>query len=543
MNKVKPLFRKTLKAITWVAVVIVLIFVVIASLIRVPAIQNRIVHYATSFVTNKTNTRVEIGKIRISFPKSVVAERLFLEDLQQDTLLYAGRIRINLVFRDLFSERVTLSNVTLENAVIRLNRPATDSIFNYSFLVTAFGDKNSKKKDRIRTGKKWTVSVRDFNLKDSRFQYQDGERSDTGNLFESGYISLDHITLEAKNLYYSPDTIRVSVSKFTAIDQNRFSIKQFETDFLMDRHSMTAKHLEVKTEGSSISADVKIAYTSRSALKDSLASVNITADIKNLSVRNSDIVYFVPNLSANEFFKNGTNISTISGTLKGRIDSLEGRDIVLTAATGTLLKTNFTVTGLPVLKTAFWSLPDLYLRTGRKDIEIIAGKSIPAKITLPENIMAEMAFAGRLMSFETTISLASSYGSAKIVASIDDNENFAGKASIEEFNLGRLLQDTALFGPVTLTAETSGHGFDKNSFSAGITADVSSFRLKNYTYHRLHADGNISGQEFEGRVNMNDENAVFDFNGLVNFNRSRPAYNFTLKITGADLKKLGFTKD
>ncbi len=550
MNKALPLIKKTFKAILWVAVFFVLIFVIIATLIRVPEIQNRVAHYATSIVSNKTHTRVEIGKIRISFPKSVVAERLFLEDLQQDTLLYAGGIKINIVFRDLFSKKVTLKTVALENGVIRLNRPGADSLFNFNFLITAFGDTTVKKMAEIRPVSKWTVSAQNLHLKNFRFHFDgnsNGSRevssAKPGKTFDAGHFSLGRIMLDAQDFYYSSDTIRVSVSKFTAIDQNNFVIKQFETDFLMDRNSMTAKNLNVKTAGSSVAADLKIAYSSRRALKDSLASLNITVDMKDLSIRNSDIVYFIPKLSQNEFFLNGTITSTLSGTVKGRIDSLKGKDIVLTTGSGTLVKTDFGVTGLQDIRTAFWSLPNLELRTGRQDAEMIAGKFIPAKIDLPQNIKAEIIFAGRLKSFESAISLTSSYGSAKINASVDEHENFEGKASIEEFNLGRLLQDTAMFGPVTLTAETRGHGFDKASFNARIYADVSLIRLNNYTYHSLHADGNINEREFEGRVNLNDENAVFDFNGLVNFDRYKPAFSFLLNVRGADLQKLGFTKD
>ncbi len=522
---------------------LLLLFLLAAILIRIPAVQTRIIHYATSFVSNKTHTRVEIGKIGISFPKSVVAEGLFLEDLQQDTLLYAGRIKINIVFRDLFSDKVNLNSVTLENAVVRLNRPASDSLFNYRFLITAFGDKNVQKKKRSGTGNKWTVSARDLSLTNTRFQYRDGNRPETGNLFESGNISLDHITLEAKDLYYSSDTVRISVRKFTAIDQNKFSIKRFETEFFMDRHSMTAKNLNVKTAGSSVAADVKIGYSYRGALRDSLSSLNITLNMKDLSIRNSDIVYFIPKLSADQFFKYGTNISTLSGTVKGRINSLKGNDIVLTTATGTVIKTDFTITGLPEIKTASWSLPNLELITGRQDIEMIAGEAIPEKIRLPENIEAEIVFTGKLNSFESTISLASSYGSAKIIASVDEYENFAGRATIEEFYLGRLLQDTAMLGSVSLTAEARGHGLDKAGFSADINAEVSSARLFKYTYHKLHAEGRISKQEFEGRVNLNDDNAVLDFSGLVNINSSRPAFKFLLNVGGIDLQKLGFTKD
>ena len=87
MKKLLPFLKKTLKAIFWVVLVFVLLFLILAAIIQIPAVQNKIVHYATTFVSNKTHTRVEIENVSISFPKSVVIEGLFLEDLQKDTLI------------------------------------------------------------------------------------------------------------------------------------------------------------------------------------------------------------------------------------------------------------------------------------------------------------------------------------------------------------------------------------------------------------------------------------------------------------------------
>src|SRR5664280_2628233 len=100
-----------------------------------------------------------------------------------------------------------------------------------------------------------------------------------------------------------------------------------------------------------------------------------------------------------------------------------------------------------------------------------------------------------------------------------------------------------MYGPVTLTAETKGHGLDKNTITAKIYAEVSKLNLNNYTYHNLIIDGNIHGQEFEGKVNLNDENAIFNFDGLVDLSPNQEQYKFRLNVQGADLQKLNFTKD
>ena len=155
------------------SIVLVLIFVIFASLIQIPGIQNKIIHYATSFVSNKTHTRVEIKNISISFPKSVVIEGLFMEDLQKDTLMYVGKAKINISFRDLLADKISINNLGLENANLRVIRITADSLFNYSFLLTAFSDKSNQTKVKPPSTSKWTFNANNVKLKNIRFRYQD----------------------------------------------------------------------------------------------------------------------------------------------------------------------------------------------------------------------------------------------------------------------------------------------------------------------------------------------------------------------------------
>jgi len=106
MKKVHTFLKTSLKVITWAIAGFVLFFFILALLIQIPGIQTKIVHYATSFVSNKTHTKVEIKHISISFPKSVVIEGLYLEDLKKDTLLYAGKAKVNMALYDLSNKFV-----------------------------------------------------------------------------------------------------------------------------------------------------------------------------------------------------------------------------------------------------------------------------------------------------------------------------------------------------------------------------------------------------------------------------------------------------
>jgi len=116
----------------------VLLFLIVAGIIQIPAVQNKIVHYATTFVSDKTHTKVEIRNVSISFPKSVVLEGLYLEDIKNDTLIYAGEAKINIVLTDLMFNKVCIHNIELEDLTLNLYNTETDSVFNYYFLLKAF---------------------------------------------------------------------------------------------------------------------------------------------------------------------------------------------------------------------------------------------------------------------------------------------------------------------------------------------------------------------------------------------------------------------
>lgn len=705
MNKAISFLKKTFKFIVWVMISFLLLVVVIAVLIQIPTIQTKIVNYATSFINSKTHTRVDIKKISISFPKLIVIEGLYLEDSKRDTLLFAGKTKVNIAFNELFNHKINVSSVALEEVTLHIGRSETDSLFNYNFLLTAFSDTTNQKKVDPAKKVKWTFSIDNVSMKNIRLHYDDSyggtnvtadlkylklkmdqidlvksiygidellidnlsasvlikkysktkekksesvlpkitanniqinntnfiygdsvgkqslvtnisqlklketsvdlqkqivtldniilskskihfntndkAESDTNrvvsntptknsdwkvssnsidlddnsivyeivnkqeikNTFDASHLNYKHVSLKATGFYYSSIKTKAIIKKFTAVDQNNFSITKFETDFSMDQHSITAKQLKAKTSNSSIDADLNINYSSLKSLKDSIQFMIVNADLKKVSIKNYDIIYFNPALIKQAFFKNVTNITTVSGLIQGPVNKLRGKNLIINTGATTILKTDFSVTGLPSIKTAYFNFPNLKIYSGRKDITMMLDTIIPKTIELPENIGMQIVFKGQLKSFESAIGIGTSYGSATIFATLDNNENFRSKVNITNFDLGSLLKNKAMLGAVTVNAETIGNGLAKETIKAKVKVDASQIYLNKYMYHNLSIDGNITGQGFEGKINLNDQNAVLDFTGLVNLSSDQEHYKFLLNLQEADLQKLNFTKD
>lgn len=705
MSKIGNALKKAFKVIIWVIIGFVVLLVLVIFLIRIPSIQNKIVHYATSVVSKKTHTKVEINYIRISFPKSVVINGLFLEDLQKDTLLYAGKIKVNVAFKDLLKSRVHVKNFILEDITLKASRTRSDSLFSYNFLIAAFIDTTKQQPEvKPKTSSKWTFEVNKVRLKNIRLLFDDEyggiriagaleslklkideidldksiysiDKLSVGNLqadvqtknsvvednnepqgllpkisarkirisnskvtygdavskqsvlaiinklnitgasvdleeqmvlsekvflaksdirystinqtlpdetvptdqidpmaknnwvvsaqhielddnslaynilnkplvknaFDVNHMNYAHLMLKARRLYYSPLRTEVSVKEFSTIDQNGFVIEKFETNFFMDQHSITAKKTGVKTSHSSISADLNIQFASLKSITDSLPFLLVNLDMKKVSVRNSDIIYFSPELHQQPFFNKPATITTFSGFISGRVNDLKGKNLIVKTGNRTVAKTDFSIVGLPEVKTAYFHFPNLSVLTGKQDIMMFAGSSVPTNIDLPGNIDLQIVFNGKIKAFESTVALKSSFGKAQLFAIIDSGENFKGKVNVTGFDLGKLLKDDKMFGPVTLTAEADGHGFEKDNVTAKINIVASRIYMNQYTYQDLRVKGDIHGQKFEGKINLNDENIVFDFNGLVNMNPEQEQYKFQFDLKGADLKRLHLT--
>ncbi|MBN1767823.1 MAG: translocation/assembly module TamB domain-containing protein [Prolixibacteraceae bacterium] len=698
MISAKTLIRRTVKVIFWIIISVILLSVILAVLINFPSIQTKIIQKATTFISNKTHTKVELEKVNISFPKSIVIEELYLEDTQNDTLVYAGLAKINIALYDLFSSKITINSFSLKNATVNLYNSKTDKVFNYNFLTTAFSDSTAEKKpdvvssaawainlDKIMlqdirffyndnyaamnvsveidklelnveqidfkksvykvdkllldglsaviqqtptsnsstsdtsivmpnifiqglelsnaivqyadsvqmmsvlaiidqcklkegnvdletellslasidlsksdiryhdfkpklddepsistTTNNWKVSVDKMQMDDNSFTYRVGNNPEKKNEFNPEYLAFNSLWLTGSDFYYDRDLTKVSVHEFMAIVQNHFVINSLAANFSMDAHSISAQALKLTTPNSTIDADFSLHFPSLDAFVENYNFSNLKLEMRNVRFKSPDVLYFSQALSEQPFFQNTKNTTSILGNINGPMNHLTGKNLIVKTGENTLLETDFNITGLPDLETAFFDFPNLKLHSGKNDIIMMAGTSIPESIELPKNIDLDIAFKGKMKDFETTANLKSSFGDANLTASIDTEENFNGKVNLNQLNFGLLLKDTLLYGPVSLTAEAVGQSLDINTIKAKIKAEATQLYLNQYNYQNLVIDGAVDGKQFEGTVNLDDENAVFDFNGLVSLVSGEEKFNFKLDMLGADLQKLHF---
>ncbi|HLP21949.1 MAG TPA: hypothetical protein VK174_16665, partial [Chitinophagales bacterium] len=141
----KRVVKKILK-ITGITIASLLgLVMLLLLLLRLPAVQNFVTHKVVSFLSDKTHTRIELHRLYIGFPKMVVIEGLYAEDLQHDTLLSLQKLAVNVDMLALLKKKVSVTSLELTGVNANILR-GPDSLFNFNFFIKAFtsGDTTPK---------------------------------------------------------------------------------------------------------------------------------------------------------------------------------------------------------------------------------------------------------------------------------------------------------------------------------------------------------------------------------------------------------------
>lgn len=138
--------KKFFKIIGILILIILLIIGVALWMLTKEKYQNILTQEGTKYLSEKLNTKVSIGHVKISILNDVNFQNVYIEDQQKDTLAYIGGLHVKtneLLKAWWYQETPILENLHLEDVFVHLKRERDTSIWNYDFISEAFvGNKN-----------------------------------------------------------------------------------------------------------------------------------------------------------------------------------------------------------------------------------------------------------------------------------------------------------------------------------------------------------------------------------------------------------------
>ena len=277
--------------------------------------------------------------------------------------------------------------------------------------------------------------------------------------------------------------------------------------------------------------------------------MQLNVDLNNSRVQVKDIITFAPMLASQPAFANRSAIWQMNGRITGSVANMNIQTFQLRAFSNTVVDVRGRLSGLPDANKVGGNLVIKKIQTNRTDISALAPKgSIPSNVTLPDAINLNGNISGNMQDARADLNLATNLGNASVKGTIKNatdtiNAQYDAKVVATNLDLGTILQNDSMYGPVSATVVAKGKGFTPKAADADVNAVINSAVLNRYTYKDVKLSATLADQQAKFAFNINDPNITIDLDGTGDLSGEFPAVAINATIDSVNTKPLNFTPD
>jgi len=169
-KKKKNILFRIFRILFTIVAGVVALLVAIALLLNIPAIQTYVTGLVASSLQKKLNTEIRVGEVKIKLPATIHLGHIYVEDQQQDTLLFVERIDVNANLLKLISQQVIVRRLEIERLTTRIKRGTPGAPFNFDFILEAFAGDTTQ---TDTTSSAWIIGINKIALTQIDARYTD----------------------------------------------------------------------------------------------------------------------------------------------------------------------------------------------------------------------------------------------------------------------------------------------------------------------------------------------------------------------------------
>ncbi len=360
--------------------------------------------------------------------------------------------------------------------------------------------------------------------------------------FDGQHVLFNEINAELSNSNFTGDTV-FSKLKLSAKERSGLEIKNFTADVKLTPQAMAFSDMELATNRSVLRKYFSMSYNDLSDMGNFIHKVKLAAIFDDSYVDSDDIAFFAPAMAS------WKKKISLQGKMRGTVDDLTGRDMLIQAGSSTLLNGDISLAGLPDINKTFIDLKANDFRTTYNDAVTIAPSL--RQVTNPDlrkirYLNFKGNFTGFIRDFVTFGTIQTNLGTVKTDLNMKfprgQDAVYSGKIATDNFRLGELLGNVNL-GAISMKGTVKGKGFSERSRNILFDGTARFVEYNGYKYENITVKGRLDKKLFEGFAAVRDNNADLDLNGVIDFNGTTPRFDLVADVTNANLKKLGITQD
>ena len=286
----KPLLKKILRIFARIVLSILILFILLILFVRSPWGQDIIIEKVTHYVSEKIDTKFEIGKLYLTFSGNLTLEDLLLEDTSQDTLIYSRYLEADVpIYPIVFGNQFKVDLVDWKGLKANVSRKDTVEGFNFQFIIDAFASSSEERPTSKKKAAPLDISIGVVSFEEFQLSYQDEVTGiDTEFILGKFYLKSKSIDLETMKFHLSElnlENTSITYDQFKPLVSENTQEESALPWIIVDDLSIKKVDLKYNSIPEDTKADV---FLDEFALSNLDANLNLqTISLQNLVLRDS----------------------------------------------------------------------------------------------------------------------------------------------------------------------------------------------------------------------------------------------------------------
>lgn len=534
-----------LRKVTLYAVLLLLILILaLILLFQTSYIQTKISNYITKELSEKLNSEITINNVKISLFKGFVFNEIYIQDQQQDTLLYIEDLSIIPSGLQLDIRNLTLKEINVNKAYVNLYSTGKDTL-NIKYII------NFLKENSDTTSSNFKYDIQKLAFSNSRFRLNisDSIKESNNDVLDFKNLNINNINLNLKNLKVKNDDIVSEIKNVSFIEGCGFAIKELSSQKIHVTPQLThLKTFNLKTPFSELMFDsLNFEYPSKYDFSKLKKSVTTNVSLKTKSfISYVDLRKFIPDSSSSISYIN------ISGNINGTLNDFVAKNLIVKQKDVFSLELNSKVNGLDDLDPRFFikvnkfevfpeRLNELYIPY-KNDIL----NSIPNWLTDITSFSYSGISKGRLSKFSTNGKLSGDFGVISVIADAKKDTsafyNMVGDVSANSLNVSSIIKNKDI-GQINFSQKFNlflSKNMDMKLKTSGI---ISEFVYKKHQYKDIDLYAEINNTKIDSiNILIDQEQLSARVICKVDFSKKIPKFEFFANVNNADISSLNLLR-
>ncbi|MEM6644298.1 MAG: translocation/assembly module TamB domain-containing protein [Bacteroidota bacterium] len=475
-----------------------LLFLIILFLLQISAVQTFLARQILGGLADKTDHKISLQKVKITWLDEVELKDLLIQDLQEDTLLYANALRVNYELLDLLrEEQLKVQEIDADGIQMNLVKYDSAQALNLSIFVKSF----AKEKDPNTASR--LVFVEEIELSDFRLRLEDQHKVPDYSKLDFGHLEVEIPNIRLAQFSVISDTISGKLLEFSAIERRSgFEVTNWTTLFNFSQRSLSLDDLDLKTPESSLADSLVLFYNGYDDFSAFVDSVSFAMNLSATKVSQGDVKL----LTGTQNLKSDLEVN---GIFWGKVGDFNIEELNITIGKETFVEGGVSCFGLPDTKQAFILADITDAHFLPNDLSPYVGE-FAANLEKVGRVDFVGSFAGFLNDFVAKGDFYSDKGSVYSdinlkIPSDASQMSYIGNLELNQLDIGSIIGSNKI-QKVNLTASVNGKGITPENADFNLEATLLNSGINRYVYDSAYLNGHFEKNFFKSEIIVTDPN-------------------------------------